>query len=30
MQIELKHGAGGAATDALIGSLFAKYFQTRS
>ena len=27
MQIELKHGAGGAATDALIGSLFAKYFQ---
>ena len=27
MQIELKHGAGGAATDDLIGSLFARYFQ---
>ena len=25
MQIQLKHGAGGAATDKLIGSLFARY-----
>lgn len=29
MQIELKHGAGGAATDALIGSLFARYFKNK-
>lgn len=30
MQIEMKHGAGGAATEALINSIFAQYFQNET